>query len=118
MCGGWDQDTGLGHPMLKSAGSSSIALSADSFAEDWFTMGEDVTGVGGGRFSRANSNHLKPNLHSFFSSCDPGTCYLGCVLGYAILSPAEITPGNGTHSVLCFTENFHIRFVTPGSSRS
>lgn len=38
-----DQDTGLWHAMLKSAGSSSVTLSADSFAEDWFTMGEDVT---------------------------------------------------------------------------
>lgn len=38
-----DQDTGLGHPVLKSAGSSSLALSADSFAEDWLTVGEDVT---------------------------------------------------------------------------
>lgn len=38
-----DQDTGLGHPILKSAGSSSIVLSADNFAEDWFTVEEDVT---------------------------------------------------------------------------
>lgn len=37
---------------------------------------------------------------------------MGCVLGYASLSPAEITPGDATHSVLCLTENFHIRFVT------
>lgn len=38
-----DQDTGLGHPVLKSAGSSSLALSADSFAEDWLAVREDVT---------------------------------------------------------------------------
>lgn len=38
-----DQDTDLGHPIVKSAGSSSVTLSADSFAEDWFTVGEDIT---------------------------------------------------------------------------
>lgn len=38
-----DQDTGLGHLVLKSAGSSSLALSADSVAEDWLTVREDVT---------------------------------------------------------------------------
>lgn len=50
--------------------------------------------------------------HPLLLSCDPGTCRLVWVAGYDNLSPAEIIPGNTTHSVLCWAEHFFFDSVT------